>query len=131
MELNQAKKLGVFMDNSVAKLMEYSTDTIESLSIESKFTHEVMEESLEKSESIMHNKKRQQQAEYLKDIASAIRNYEEVLIFGPTEAKIKLAHKMKGDQKFSKIKIHLKQTDYMTENQQHAFVRDFYANNLI
>ena len=131
MEENQAKKVGVFMDNSMAKLMEYNTEEIVSTAIESKFTHEVMEESLEKSENIMHNKKRQQQSDYLKSIASEIKKYEEVLLFGPTEAKIKLAHKLKTDHKFAKTKIHIKQTDYMTENQQHAFVKHFYLHNLV
>jgi hypothetical protein len=128
---NQAKKVGVFMDNAMAKLMEYNTEAIVSTTIESKFTHEAMEASLEKSENIMHNKKRQQQSSYLKEIAAAIKNYEEVLIFGPTEAKIKLAHKLKTDHKFAKTKVHTKQTDYMTDNQQHAFVKSFYLHNLI
>ena len=131
METKQAKKIGIWMDNSKANLMEYSMELIETTTIESKFTHEVMEESLEKSENVMHNKKQQLQSDYFKNIASAIKNYEEVLIFGPTEAKIKLMHKLKTDKNVSKIKMHIKQTDYMTENQQHAFVRDFYKTNLI
>ncbi len=131
MEIDQPTKIGIWLDNAAAHLIEYPNEKKESTIIESKFTHEVMEESLEKNENLMHNKKRQQQAEYLKKISASIKNYVEVLLFGPTEAKIKLSHLLKADRAFAKIKIHIKQTDYMTENQQHAFVKHFFSNNLI
>ena len=98
--------------------------------IQSLFTHEVMEQTSEKSENLMHNKKRQQQSAYLKEIASEIKNYEDVLLFGPTDAKIKLNHLLKENKYFTKTKIHIKQTDYMTENQQHAFVKHFFSTHL-
>jgi hypothetical protein len=131
MEINQAKKIGIWLDNAEAHLIEYTENEMVSAIIKSPFTHEVMEESLEKSENLMHNKKRQQQTAYLKEIATMIKNYEEVLLFGPTDAKIKLGHILKADRAFAKIKVHIKQTDYLTENQQHAFVRKFYLSNLI
>jgi hypothetical protein len=131
MEINNSKKLGIWLDNSEAHLMEYTDNDMITTIIKSAFTHEVMEESLAKNENLMHNKKQQQQGAYLKEIAGAIKNYEEVLLFGPTEAKIKLEHLLKADRHFSKVKIHTKQTDYMTENQQHAYVKHFYSTNLI
>ncbi len=131
MHENNYKKIGIWLDNAEAHLIEYAPDAMESKVILSAFTHEVMEESLEKNENLMHNKKRQMQTAYLKEIASVIKNYEAVLLFGPTEAKIKLSHLLKETKSLPKIKIHVKQTDYMTENQQHAFVKHFFATNLI
>ena len=50
------------MDHSSAHLMEF-TDTIETKTIDSKFTHEAKEQSLDKSENLMHNKEQHQQSE--------------------------------------------------------------------
>jgi nitrogenase subunit NifH len=85
-----ANRVGIWLDNSEAHLIEYNTDVMVSEVIKSKFTHEVMEESLEKSEYTMHNKKRQQQLSYFNEIAEEINNCKELLLFGPTEAKTKL-----------------------------------------
>lgn len=131
MEESHPKKLGIWLDNSEAHLIEYKLTEMSATKITSGFTHQVKEESLEKSENIMHNKKRQQQAAYFKEIALAIIHYNEILLFGPTEAKIKLAHFFNENKNLTKAKIHIKQTDYMTENQQFAFVKHYFSNNLI
>jgi hypothetical protein len=130
MEIVQIKKLGVWLDNSEAHLIEYSNQEKESIKIKSRFTHEILVESLEKSETIMHNKKRQLQLSYLKEIAADIKNYNEVLLFGPTEAKTKLEHFLKADSHFKNIKIFIRQTDYMTEHQENDFVKHFFYTNI-
>jgi hypothetical protein len=124
-----AKKLGIWMDHSSAHLMEFTTDPIETKTIASKFTHEEKELSLEKGESQMHNKEQHQQSEYYKKLGEAIRNYEEVILFGPTDAKVELFNILRVDHLFAKIKIEIKQTDKMTESQQHAFVREYFSTN--
>ena len=53
--------------------------------------------------------------------------YEHVLLFGPTEAKVELLNSLVKKQGLSKTKIEVKQTDKMTENQQHAFVRKYFG----
>jgi len=60
-----------------------------------------------------------------------IKNYDEVLLFGPSEAKAELYNILKAEHQFTKIKIEIKQTDKLTENQQHAFVRDYFSNPVI
>jgi len=37
---------------------------------------------------------------------------------------------LKKDHRFADIVIEIKQTDKMTENQQHAFVRDYFSKKL-
>lgn len=125
--MTTVKKLGVWTDHSSAHLIEFTTDTIETKIIESKFTHQEKENSLGKSENLMHNKEQHQQSEYYKKLGETIRNYEEVLLFGPTDAKVELFNVLKADHRFAKIKIEIKQTDKMTENQQHAFVREHFS----
>ncbi len=126
--MTTAKNLGIWMDHSSAHLMEF-TDTIETKTIDSKFTHEAKEQSLDKSENLMHNKEQHQQSEYYKKLGEIIKNYEDVILFGPTDAKVELFNILRADHLFAKIKIEVKQTDKMTEHQQHAFVRDHFSKS--
>ena len=118
------------MDHSSAHLMEFTIDPIETKTIESKFTHQVKELSLEKGENRMHNKEQHQQAEYYKKLGGVIRNYKEVLLFGPTDAKTELHNTLLADHLFENIKIEVKQSDKMTDNQQHAFVKEYFAKKI-
>ncbi len=121
------KKLGIWMDHSNAHLMEISIDGIDDKMIESTFSHAEKEHSLGKSENLMHNKEQHQQAEYYKKIGEKIRNYDEVILFGPTSAKTELVNILKADHLFEKIKIETLPADKMTENQRHAFVKNHFS----
>ena len=125
--MTHAKNLGIFMDHSTANLMEFTTDPIHTKTLSSNFSHEEKEQTLSKSENLMHNKENHKQADYYKKLAETILNYEEILLFGPTEAKTELHNIIKADHRFDKIKIKLEQTDKLTENQQHAYVKDHFA----
>ena len=126
--MKTSKKVGIWMDHANAHVMEFTTDPIETKTISSKFTHEEMQHSLSKSENLMHNKEQDQQGEYYKKLGDTIRNYGEVVLFGPTDAKVELYNILKKDHLFSSVKIEIKQTDKMTENQQHAFVKEHFSN---
>jgi stalled ribosome rescue protein Dom34 len=121
------KNLGIWMDHGSAHLMEFTSDPIETKVIASKFTHQEKEHSLGKSEQLMHNKEQHQQAEYYKILGEEIKKYDEVILFGPTNAKSELLNILRADHHFEKIKIWTRQTDKMTENQQHAFVREYFS----
>jgi hypothetical protein len=125
--MSTAKNLGIWMDHSNAHLMEFTTDPIETNTIASKFTHSEKEESLGKSENLMHNKEQHQRSEYYKKLGETIRLYEHVLLFGPTEAKTELFNVLRADHRFEKIKIDIRPADKMTEHQQHAFVREHFS----
>lgn len=125
------KKLGIWMDHASANTMEFSINPIETKTIESKFTHQTKEDSLHKSEKTMHNKEQHQQAEYYKTLGNVILNYDRVILFGPTDAKTELCNLLKTDHRFSQIKIITLPADKMTENQQHAFVREYFTKQLI
>jgi hypothetical protein len=120
------KKLGIWMDHANAHLMEY-TDPIITTIIASDSTHEEKQFTLQKGESFMQRKNQEQEGAYYKAIADSIKNHDEVLLFGPTNAKIELSNILEDDLSFSKIKIEIRQADKMTENQEHAFVRDYFS----
>jgi len=44
------------MDHQTAHLMEFTTDPIQTTTIDSAFTHEEKEQTLSRSENLMHNK---------------------------------------------------------------------------
>jgi hypothetical protein len=120
------KNLGIWMDHSSANIMEFTDKTVGLKTILSEFTHEGKEESLRKSENLMHNKEQHRQSEYYKKLEDVIINFDDVVLFGPTAAKVELLNDLRTDNRFAKIKIAIKPTDKMTENQQHAFVREYF-----
>ncbi len=126
--MTTTKKLGIWMDHASAHLMEYNDD-IKTDVIVSESTHAEKEKTLQKGESMMHNKNQQQLAEYYKSIGEAVKNYDDVLIFGPTNARVELLNILKADMHFDKIKIETMPADKMTENQEHAFVRDYFSKS--
>lgn len=126
--MTTVKKLGIWMDHASAHVMEFADPIVTNIVI-SESTHEEKEKTLQKGESMMHNKNQQQQAEYYKSLGETIKNYDDVLLFGPTDAKVELLNILKADLSFSKIKIEIRQTDKMTENQEHAFVREYFSKN--
>ena len=79
----------------------------------------------------MHNKGQHQQTDYYKKVGEAIRQYDDVLLFGPTDAKVELFNLLKADHRFEKITIHLDTTDTMTDNQQRAFVKAYFLSEPI
>lgn len=127
--MTTAKNLGIWMDHSIANIMEFTNAPMETKTIESKFTHEVKGESLGKSENVMHNKERHQQSEYYRKLGEIIKNYDNVILFGPTDAKVELFNILKRNHLFEKIGIEIKQTDKMTEHQQYAFVKEYFSKN--
>ncbi len=120
------KKLGIWMDHSDAHLVEYKPNEMKTRFISSDFTHEVKEESLSKSESKMHNKEQQEQSYYYKKLGEVIKAYDDIVLFGPTDAKVELQNMLHEDHHFDNIKIHVEQSDKLTNNQLHAYVKDYF-----
>jgi len=127
--MNTTKKLAIGIDHTSAHLIEFNTEPMETKTIDSKFTHQEKMHSLNKSEHGMHNKEQHEQSEYYHKLGEVIRNYDEVILFGPTDAKVELLNLLRADHRFEKIKIEVMQTDKMTENQQHAFVREYFLKH--
>jgi hypothetical protein len=65
--MKTAIDLGIWMDHQSAHLMEFTTDPIATKTIDSKFTHEVKEDALDKGEGLMHHKEQQETAPIIKN----------------------------------------------------------------
>ena len=121
------KCLGIWMDHANANLMEFTADSIATKTLPAKFTHGEKEDTLKKSEILMHHKEQHEQHAYFMNLGNVIKNYDHVILFGPTDAKVELANLLKTDHHFDRIKIEIVDADKMTENQQHAFVREHFS----
>lgn len=119
--------MGIWIDHSSVHLIEFPDGPVEIMIIESDFTYQDRQQTFARSEKSMHNKEQQQQSEYYKKVGDVIENYNDVVLFGPTDAKVELFNILRADRRFAKIKIDVQQTDKMTENQKRAFVKEFFS----
>lgn len=129
---NEIKKLGIWMDHTTANMIVFTSHQQETNATNEDILQEEREESAIKegihtSEVHKHNKEQQQQQAFYTKLSQTIKEYDEVLLFGPTDAKSELANFLKSDHHFDKIKIETKPADKMTENQQHAFVKEYFS----
>ena len=125
--MTAVKSLGIWMDHSNAHLIQFSNDSFITSIIESKNMQDENAHDMSRGEKMMHNKEQQRDSDYYKKLAEAIRNYESVILFGPTNAKAELHNILKADHRFADIKIEVKQADKMTENQEQAFVKEHFS----
>lgn len=128
--MNNKKKIGVYLDHMLARLIELNGSAPAIRVIESEFTPDEREFTKAKSENVMHNKEHHQQEQYYHKIGECVKGFDEVLLFGPTKAKKELQNILLADKAFNGIQIHLKDSDKMTEKNQEHFVADFFANGI-
>lgn len=121
------KKIGVWMDNSIAHVVEFILVPFEVTIIEAE--QPIQDNSIIIGEKRIHNKELNQHHNYFKKLKEIIAQYDEVLLFGPTNAKTELFNLLKADNHFDAIEIEVKQTDKMTPNQKLAFVGDYFSQN--
>lgn len=125
-----AKRAGIWMDHSHAHIMALTSGPMVITPVSSDFTHIVKESTLEKSEVLIHNKEQHLQSAFYKKLGNIIKQFEDVVLFGPTEAKQELLNLIEEDDRFSKIKIRAVDADKMTGHQQEAFVRSYFYKEL-
>ena len=124
--MKSLKRLGIWMDHSTANIMELSNDKIITVTLDSTPAFPEQIENLRMDERLMHNKVKNEQSDFYEKLSYIINDYDEVLLFGPTEAKTELFNLLKDNRKFEKIKISVEPTYKIKENQQHAFLKNFY-----
>jgi hypothetical protein len=130
--MKTTKQLGIWMDHSMAHLTEFKKGTMVSTIIEAEPKTQANEQDLYyHDESHQLNKAQNKLTAYYKKLSDAILDYEEVLLFGPTDAKNELSNLLKDDHLFNNIKITAKPTDKMTEYHQHIFIKEFFHPSVL
>jgi len=119
------KKLGIWMDHTIAHIIGLNNYSITSYTIES---HSIQGEkqNFGKDESLKHNTEQDQLSEFFKKLSTVIKDYSEVILFGPTNAKTEFYNILKEDSHFNNIKIDIETTDNLTENQMHSYVKEYF-----
>ncbi len=123
----KATKLGIWMDHEHAYLTEFTVNPMRTKVIGSMSTHAAREESIVRGENHMHTKDQHQQRDYYKKLGHEIRQYQEVVLFGPTDAKRELCNTLRSNHQFDAITIKVEEADKMTEKQVQAFVRNHFT----
>jgi hypothetical protein len=121
------KQIGIWMDHANAHLIEYTTEALEAIIIQSDLSREDEKLAAQKGDKTLHHKQQQHETAYYKKLAEVILHYQNVLLFGPTNAKLELFNYLKKDHHFDGINIEVKQADKMTGNQLHAIVREHFS----
>jgi hypothetical protein len=129
--MQEKKKLGIWMSQSLVHLMEYTNeepidmDKIPCLnSNHLNTTVPVIEFSSAQKEEIFRK-----QQEY-KKLAEKISAYDEIVLFGPVDAKQEFKTYLETNMLDKMPNIEIKQTEIMTEAQQTAYVHHhFYHHN--
>jgi len=124
--MKKVKMIGIWMDHCDAYLLESIDGEIAERIIVSEFTEQEKESSLDKGEKFMNHKESQMQAKYFRRLSDSMKDYDEILLFGPTEAKNELFNLLKADHFFDGKKIELKNTDKMTAGEMHRFVIEYF-----
>lgn len=125
--MKKNKQLGICMDHSTAYTMEIYNELVVSNKVILEPISREEDDNLERHEENEFNKEHHQhQLAYYKKIGDIIRNYDEVLIFGPTDAKNELLNLLRKDHHFENIKIEIQNTDMMTEPQMQTYFKAYF-----
>ncbi len=119
--------LGIWMDHANAYIIPFTADPTGTKITKSALRNEQTEDSLLKGEKKMHHKEQDEQWDFYRKLVTIIEHYTHVILFGPTDAKKELYNILKANHTFNNVKIEMKQTDKMSENQQHAFVKEYFS----
>jgi len=123
--MKNVKKLGIWMDHTMAHIIELKNNSITSSTIESQ-SPQGGKQNFGKDETLKQNTEQDQLSEFFKRLSTVIMDYPEVVLFGPTNAKTELHNLLKEDSHFKSIKIEVETTDNLTENQIQAYVKEHF-----
>ena len=120
-------KAGIWMDHESAEYIVYTNGS----GMPGRNDHVVVNSEyhlpLGGGDKLKHNKEQSRQGAFYRQLGELISGLEEVLLFGPTEAKTELSNMLRRDHRFDKVMIVIKPSDKLTSNQRQAFVNEYYA----
>ncbi len=113
------------MDHSVAHFIGLNDNSTENKTITAQVGEQ--DEALNsRDETMIQNKEQNELSGFFKRLGDVIINYDEVLLYGPTNAKTELLNQLTADHHFDEVKIEVKTAEKMSDNQQQAFVHQYF-----
>ena len=124
--MKSTKQLGIWMDHSIAYVMKLTNGAIVTNTLESQ--PEILEDQQieNKDESHSLNKEQGLLSSYYRELGDVILENDDVILFGPTDAKSELYNLLKDNHLFDKIKIEVESADKMTESERTIFVTSYF-----
>jgi len=127
--MKNKNQLGIWMDDSVAYLIEFTTNPFEVIMILCEFPIDEKNGNNQEKTASTSSIKTSAFNQYHNKIGRAIIKYHEIILFGPSDAKIDFFDFLSEDERFLKLKIEIKDADKMDVNQQHAFINDYFGQD--
>ena len=136
-ELNQ---IAVWLDHSKAQFIAYSDEGTYLLeTVESPYERRPRIDGegsdvtrfgantyFSNNEDRKHNRLRNELNSYFKELEDRLAKYDDILLFGPTNAKDQLYNRLSANKAFSGKNILIESVGNLTENQTMAFARIFF-----
>jgi stalled ribosome rescue protein Dom34 len=116
------KKIGIWMDYSVAYITQLRDNMLETTIVNSH--HPDQEKGMDTDRS--GGSRERVYDQYYMKLGEIISDYDEVLLFGPGEAKQQLINRLRANYLFSNIKIELRPGYRMSRDEQHEFFRNHF-----
>lgn len=127
--MKNTNQLGLWMDDSVAYLMQFTTKPFEIQTIVSEFLLEEKKSTLFKNKELLSSFKEITLNKHFNKIGKEILKYEKIILFGPSEMKFNFFDFLSEDERFLKLKIEIKDADKMNVNQQHDFINEYFGKD--
>ena len=124
--MKSRKRLGIWMDNAHAHLKEYHREVVEIANVDSDEIEKPAKSHLVKGVSSLHNMEQPLQTEFYKSIAREILEFNDVLLFGPAEAKTELFNLLKDDQLYANIKFNIQNSGPLSDKQERAVIKTYF-----
>ena len=128
-KMSFTKNIGIWMNHSIAYIMEFTAGLITTIKVESNPYEQGNCLGVTNNESLSFLKEQHNQAAYYKQLEESIKDCKEVILFGPTYAKVKLYHELRKDKRFAKTKIGVTQAENMTVVEQQEFVLNHFSKH--
>ena len=120
------KQVGIWMDHSFAFIMTLENNKVVENIVELEIPQLETDYDSGNNEKLKDNKSQQFQLNYYRKLIDCIKNYQDVILFGPTDAKNELLNLLKTEHFFKNIHIEIQDSDKMTTMQMHDFVTAYF-----
>jgi stalled ribosome rescue protein Dom34 len=128
--MRNTNQLGIWMDHSVASLIEFTVKPFEVQTILCEFPLEEKNANPSTKSELKTMTNRAALNKFYNKIGRAIQKYDKIVLFGPSDAKIEFFDFLSEDELFLKKRIEIKNADNMDVNQQHTFIKEYFVQEL-
>ncbi|MEZ7504547.1 hypothetical protein [Flavobacterium sp. Arc2] len=125
--MKNTNQLGLWMDDTVAYLVQFTTKPFTIQTIVREFHTEDKKSNLIKKILLLSSYKETGLNKHYNKIGKELLKYEKIILFGPSEAKLYFFDFLNKDERFLNLKIEVKDADKMSVNEQHEFIKEYFG----